>query len=242
MTGLLVSVRSVDEAREALQGGADLVDLKEPMRGPLGAVEAEVMAQVLRLVAGRLPVSAALGELLDIDVAAPGVLPAGLAFAKLGMAGCAARARWPEAWARALHLLPRGTRPVAVVYADWPAALAPPPREVLQHARAVGCRGVLIDTFDKSAGSLLDHWTTAALADFLGEIRAAGLFSVLAGSLSCETIPRVLALAPRYIGVRGAACRGPRWSPIDGARVRRLARLVRGFEAQPVRPGNAPAG
>ena len=34
--GLLVSVRSAAEAATALAGGADLIDVKEPSRGPLG--------------------------------------------------------------------------------------------------------------------------------------------------------------------------------------------------------------
>ena len=36
MSGLLVSVRNVEEALAALEGGASLIDVKEPSRGPLG--------------------------------------------------------------------------------------------------------------------------------------------------------------------------------------------------------------
>ena len=35
----LVSVRSPEEALAALEGGADLIDVKEPSRGPLGAAD-----------------------------------------------------------------------------------------------------------------------------------------------------------------------------------------------------------
>jgi len=81
---LLVSVRSADEARAALAGGADLIDVKEPSRGPLGAADSEVIGDVLRAVDGRVPVSAALGEFVawrDRPV------PRGLHYAKWGMAG-----------------------------------------------------------------------------------------------------------------------------------------------------------
>ena len=37
--GLLVSVRSADEAIAALAGGADVIDVKEPNRGALGAAD-----------------------------------------------------------------------------------------------------------------------------------------------------------------------------------------------------------
>ena len=63
MTRLLVSVRSAAEAEAALRGGADVIDVKEPGRGPLGRADDAVIADVVRLVAGRRPVSAALGEL-----------------------------------------------------------------------------------------------------------------------------------------------------------------------------------
>ena len=52
-TGLLVSVRSADEADAALAGGADLIDCKEPARGPLGVAEPEVVAAILDRVAGQ---------------------------------------------------------------------------------------------------------------------------------------------------------------------------------------------
>lgn len=84
---LLVSVRSVIEAEAAIQGGCDLLDLKEPSRGALGPVDFETMEQVVerfgasghtalncrpeKPAAGILspvqpvPVSVALGELRD---------------------------------------------------------------------------------------------------------------------------------------------------------------------------------
>ncbi len=42
MTRLLVSVRSAAEAEIALSAGADLIDVKEPSRGSLGAADPAV--------------------------------------------------------------------------------------------------------------------------------------------------------------------------------------------------------
>ena len=64
-TGLLVSVRSAAEALVAMAGGADLIDVKEPSRGSLGAVDPEVLSEICDAVGGRLPISAALGELAE---------------------------------------------------------------------------------------------------------------------------------------------------------------------------------
>jgi uncharacterized protein (UPF0264 family) len=64
---LLVSVRSMEEAQAALEGGADLIDIKEPNRGPLGKARDSVIAAIVEVVAGRRPVSAAMGELCDAN-------------------------------------------------------------------------------------------------------------------------------------------------------------------------------
>ncbi|MEX0712176.1 MAG: (5-formylfuran-3-yl)methyl phosphate synthase, partial [Pirellulales bacterium] len=48
MTKLLVSVRSLAEARLALAAGVDLIDLKEPARGSLGALDPAVARQIVR--------------------------------------------------------------------------------------------------------------------------------------------------------------------------------------------------
>ena len=63
MTGLLVSVRSAAEARAALLGGADLIDVKEPLRGSLGAADADRLREISEVVSGQLTLSAAWGEL-----------------------------------------------------------------------------------------------------------------------------------------------------------------------------------
>jgi uncharacterized protein (UPF0264 family) len=73
---------------------------------------------------------------------------------------------------------------------------------------------------------LLDHWPLEDLEQFVGLVRRSGLFSVLAGSLSFDSIPRALALRPDYIAVRGAACRGPRTQQLDASLLTRLVDLV----------------
>lgn len=234
MTRLLVSVRSVVEAREALEAGVDLIDLKEPARGSLGPVDAQTIADVVAAIGGRAPLSAAAGELRDIDNAEPGAtcslqhLPDGIAYAKLGLAGCAGWADWPRRWAQWIERLPETVAPVAVVYADWREAAAPAPEEILTHAAALGCRAVLIDTAGKSHGDLLHHFPRAELRRFAAEIRGAGLLSVLAGSLSWESLASVLDLQPDYVAVRGAVCCGDRTGALDARRVRQWVERLRG--------------
>jgi len=215
MTRLLVSVRDVDEARVALEAGVDLIDLKEPRRGPLGPVTTNVVQAAVELVAGRLPISAALGELTDWNPRAAAPLPHGLAFAKLGLAGCALLDDWPQRWEAALAQLPTRVAAVAVVYADQRAAHAPHPMEILDHGVRLGCRAVLVDTFSKTGPGLIDCWPPAKIERFVARVQQAGLWAVLAGSIRLPQLPQVLAANPDWIAIRGAVCRPSRDGRID---------------------------
>lgn len=226
MAGLLLSVRNPSEAAVAVAAGAQIVDIKEPDRGPLGRPLSRVVDQVVAAVANRTPVSVALGELVDWDRADWADFPRGVAFAKFGLAGCGRRTHWVRQWHDVLMSLPVGVRPVAVIYADWAAAAAPSPTEVLDAAGQNPCAAVLIDTFDKSRGCLLSWLSVPQLSILIDEIRQRQMLVVLGGSLGQATIPQVLPLRPDYVAVRQAACPGARNAPIDPALARRLAILV----------------
>lgn len=227
MTGLLVSVRSAAEAELALAGGADLIDVKEPRRGSLGAAEPAVWEEVRLVVASRAPTSAALGELLSDFQADHLPQAAGMNFAKVGLAGCSAVADWPARWLRAMQGLPRGVRPVAVAYADWQRAAAPAPDDVLQLAARGGAPYLLLDTFDKAAGNLLAHLSLDQLAALSRRAARSAVRLVLAGSLDAAAMEILLPLEPAYLAVRGAACSGDRTQAIEAPRVKRLAEMLR---------------
>ena len=226
-TRLLVSVRSAAEAAIAVAGGADVVDVKEPARGPLGAADAAVLAEIAAVVAGRVPLSAALGELRDGPLPLPSEIAGQLRFIKLGLAGCARMARWPDRWQQAAAWYHASVTRVAVIYADWQAAGAPTPTDTLAWAAESGCGALLVDTYEKRGRGLIDLWRLEAIAELVEAARDHGLPLALAGSLSAEAIQRLLPLEPALIGVRGAACIGGREGRLAETRVRELASLVR---------------
>jgi uncharacterized protein (UPF0264 family) len=231
--GLLVSVRTAEEAAAALAGGAAIIDVKEPGRGPLGRADDRAVADVVRLVAGRRPVSAACGELRG---AVPP--PPGLAFLKWGLAGCGAadwKALFGAAERESLRASPVGTA-VAVAYADWRAAGAPPVDDVVAFALARPGGVLLLDTFQKAASAgapsaaaptLLDFLPIQKLALYCTLCRERGVRVALAGSLGAGEIARLAPLGPDWLAVRGAACAGGRRdAPVEEAKVRQLARLL----------------
>ena len=220
MTGLLVSVRDADEAREALAGGVDVIDVKEPLHGSLGAAAPSVWRQVRKVVGKCAPISAALGELDEWEAAAHCADLRGFQYAKLGFAGCADESRWVADWRRALYQLPRELMRVAVAYADSKAARAPSIDRVILRGTELGCRALLVDTYEKQGGNLFQHLNYNALEQAVRLARRCFMQVVLAGSLSMETVPLAMTLKPDLIAVRGAACRGGRTSRVDASLVR----------------------
>jgi hypothetical protein len=223
---VLVSIRNAQEAALAVQADVDLVDIKEPSRGSLGAAAPAVIDAVIREVAGRKPLSVALGELIEQSDRADSIPSQGIRYAKVGLAGCAEITDWQARWRDLLLRMPRGVDPVAVVYADWRSASAPPPEQVLHHASQFGCRAVLVDTHNKHSGSLLAQWTVDEVVAFVSSVRNQGMLAVVAGSLCGAAIDTVVRLGPDYVAVRGAVCSGDRTAAVDAEKLEKLVRHV----------------
>lgn len=225
MTRLLVSVRSAQEAETALHGGAALIDVKEPKHGSLGRAGDEVIAAVVRIVAGRRPVSAALGELAD----SPDMpVEPSLAYVKWGLA--AAQEDWRSQLGGALRRLVEhqpSSRAVAVAYADWRRADAPTPEDVCTFAVEHSVGAFLLDTWKKDSSTLLDWLPLGEIERLRERCHARGVPIALAGSLGAREIGQLLPLRPDWFAVRGAACRGRRRTAmIDEGKVRGLVALL----------------
>ena len=84
-------------------------------------------------------------------------------------------------------------------------------------------RGVMLDTAEKSSGSLTDIVALPFIEDFLFRARKSGLITGLAGSLTEGVVSSLLTLAPDYLGFRGALCKlNNRINHIDSVSVRRI--------------------
>jgi len=224
---LLVSVRNVEEAAAALAGGADWIDLKEPLAGPLGAAPLDTAREVVAMVAGRLPISAALGELLSWPAARCLLDVPGIEVVKLGLSGCATRSDWPRLWQTAADVVQdAGKQLVAVVYADWNRAEAPSPEEVVAQAQGAQCRYLLVDTFDKTAGSIFDHLAGDALAAILRRAIDASLRVVVAGGLSLASLSELPHVDIELIAVRGGVCAGKRTGRVQQQRVAEFRQTI----------------
>jgi uncharacterized protein (UPF0264 family) len=228
---LLVSVKSPAEVGPALAGGADIIDAKDPSRGPLGAVAPDKVAAILAAVADDTPFSVALGDVATVEAvmnaitSLPSTRRPGSCFIKLGFAGLQS----PSAVGRLLQTAVasaanHASRPevIAVAYADADRSGTLPPHEIVERAAGSGCSGVLLDTYHKNEGGVLALLSCQALADWLALARGAGLLTAIAGGLEASDLPTILAIGPEIIGVRGAACEGGRDGRVTVERVRAL--------------------
>lgn len=225
-----MSVRNVDEARVACDFGANIVDVKEPNRGSLGRADWSTIADIVTTVTNcnsPIPVSVALGELAEIDVASTSSWRDrfnAVSFAKLGLAH--ATKGWEQKWKTVMQTLPANTERVAVAYADWKIAKSPPPSNIIEFAEQNECKIVLVDTFCKKNGGLFEILTADMVQNIVQEIRDRRMTSAMAGSLNIKAIETLLPLAPDIVAVRGAVCSGERTTTITPNKVQNLAQLI----------------
>ncbi len=208
---LLVSVVSATEARLALAGGADIIDVKDPREGALGAPSPRVLSEVLRAVDGAAPVSVALGDLPNLPhtaaLAAHGAALSGAGFVKVGLRGVRELDDAVALMSAVADAVRPGTAAIAAAYADAevldPPALAP--GWLPELVARTGVAGALVDTFDKHGAGLYGWLSEAELTDLIERTRQAGASFGVAGRLTRGQLGRV---AADIVGVRSAVCRG----------------------------------
>jgi len=230
---LLVSVRGPDEVAASLEGGADIIDAKEPAVGALGPVAPDVLRAIDCRVPLDVPLSVALGDagsvaslgaaIADLPLRRRARLYVKIAFP--GDAGESDLCTLVSAAAAAAARHPAAPRVIAVVYADGDGGgrLA---QRIRREARRAGIAGILVDTAGKEGRTLLDWWSVERLGGWVRGLRGDGIEVALAGSLGAAELARIAGLGPDVVGVRGAACAGGRGGSVEAARVRALRAAI----------------
>jgi (5-formylfuran-3-yl)methyl phosphate synthase len=215
---LLVSVVSAQEARLALLGGADIIDVKDPAEGALGAPSPRVLREVVRMVGTAVPVSVALGDLPNLPhtaaLAALGAAAGGAGYVKVGLRGVRELDDAVALMRAVADAVGPRTAVIAAAYADA-EALDPPaiaPALLPGLVDRAGIRGALVDTFVKDGRGLYGWLSESSLSDLVTRTRAAGASFAVAGQLRLGELRRVDA---DIVGVRSAVCRGGRTGELD---------------------------
>jgi (5-formylfuran-3-yl)methyl phosphate synthase len=222
---LLVSVRDAVEAAAARDGGADIIDAKEPASGALGAVDIATFEHIVAEVAGARPVTAALGDAVDeraIAHMADAYARAGARLVKFGFAGIASPTRVTSLLAAARAGAHAHAGIIATAYADADRVASLNPFAMIDAATKAGTTGILLDTADKQGPGLTGLMSQERLSSWVRTARDARLLVALAGKLTIDDFGAVSDAGADILGVRGAACDRGRTSQIVAARVRAL--------------------
>jgi uncharacterized protein (UPF0264 family) len=206
---LLVSARSLIEAQQVMDSGAHWLDLKEPSRGSLGRPDLDLIWQVLDVTSSSpVQVSVAGGEITDWTVPCDQELAAKLperVYLKIALANCNAN-HWIRIATRISASLRHASQLILVHYADSTQAQCPDWQTIVQVSESLGCRHILIDTFGKRQGGLLDYLSLDQLAMMIESANRSQLSVALAGSLRIDQLEKLGQLGASWLGVRGAVC------------------------------------
>lgn len=229
MSGILASVTGIAEARVVLEAGVDILDLKNPAQGALGALPIATIAEIVRFVDSRVPVSATVGDLpmqpqLLCDAAAA-VAATGVDIVKIGLFGEDNH----ETCIRQLGRIADGCTLVAVMFADQN-----PDISLLPLLAESGFHGAMLDTAEKTGGGLRSWMDHGRLEEFVDAARGYGLLVGLAGALREHDIAPLLPLGADYLGFRGALCaRTERTAAISHEKIKAIVQIVAQMQ-QPV--------
>ncbi len=201
MMQLLISVKNVEEALLAFSANVDIIDLKDPGVGALGALDVEETGRIIAAIDGFCILSATVGEqhvrlndlILDIEARAE----MGIDLIKIAVSPLFYDENFLIEMAKLTIV---GIKIVAVFFADDALDLNLLP--ILQKADFYGA---MLDTKTKH-NDLLTVQTIQVLQKFVDLCEKNHLKSGLAGSLKPQYIELLHKINPTYIGFRGGVC------------------------------------
>ncbi|GAA5053374.1 (5-formylfuran-3-yl)methyl phosphate synthase [Streptomyces similanensis] len=214
---LLISPDSVEEALECAKAAQhlDIVDVKKPDEGSLGANYPWVIRAIRDAVPADKPVSATVGDVPykpgTVAQAALGAAVSGATYIKVGLYGCTTPDQAVEVMRGVVRAV-KDFRPDALVvasgYADAHRIGCVNPLALPDIARRSGSDGAMLDTAIKDGSRLFDHTPPDVCAQFVRLAHEGGLLAALAGSVKAGDLDELARIGTDIVGVRGAVCEG----------------------------------
>lgn len=235
---LLVSVKNVLECMNAIEGNADIIDIKNPEEGSLGACTPKTIREIVKISHNfNLPCSAAIGDVQymgNASLAALGAAMCGVDYIKVGLktentkiAGLIMKEVVKEV-RKYKNLNGEDIKVVAVGFADWQRANTFPIEELYDIGLTSNCDVLMIDTSIKDGKNLFNFLKEKEISNFAKTAHAMGFEVGVAGSLRSKEISILKNIREiDVIGVRGAACKNfDRKEEIDKDKVKALKEIL----------------
>ena len=223
MTGMLASVTSVEEAQVVLKAGVDIIDLKNPEQGALGALETHVVGTVVKSISGKTLTSATVGDIESSDPSLSKLIVnmanTGVDYVKVGLFDDYAKESFIEVLDQAAK---RNIKIIVVLFAENYTTLT-----LQDHLLKSEISGLMLDTKNKTGENLLSLIKCEELDNFVRTAKKHGLITGLAGSLRNEDIASLLDIKPDYLGFRGALCsENDRVKSIEAKKITKIRKAV----------------
>ena len=211
---MLVSVVNRSEAIESVEGGAHIIDVKNPREGSLGANFPRVIKEINGIVPENIELSATIGDMPNLPgtaaLAALGAAVSGVKYVKVGLFGVKSlqdSITLLDEVVQAVKEYDNGLRIIASGYADYKKIGCINPLKLPDIAYKANADGVLIDVKIKDVKSnLFNFFKINQLKDFVLSAHSHNLLVALAGSLRKQDIKPIYNLGADIIGFRGALC------------------------------------
>jgi hypothetical protein len=238
---VLISPSDEKEAVEAIAGGADIIDVKNPREGALGANFPWVIKRIREIAPPHVEVSCTLGDVPNLpgamSLAAVGAATTGVDYVKAGLYGLKTKddaVYLMKNIGRAIRDFDSSIKVAATGYADAARIGSVNPLLVPEIAYEAEVDIAMVDTAVKDDKNLFSFLTAKQLASFVEKAHVYGLEVALAGSLRKEHLPMVYSLGAEVVGLRGAACTyGDRVNGrITKEKVRELVEIARHLKKQ----------
>ncbi len=224
---LLVSPINTEEAIYALNGGADIIDVKNPKEGSLGANFPWVINDVKKAVESKKPISAALGDFNfkpgTAALAAFGAASAGADYVKIGLYDVQTEEQVFDMLSGIVQALKDiDVKVVACGYSDFDRINSIDPKLLPAIGEKAGVDLVMVDTGIKDGRSTFEFMSENDLVDFVNDAHSRNLETAIAGTIKFDDIPALKRIQPGIIGVRGIVCGGDRSTTIKPELVEKL--------------------
>ncbi|MHA2324780.1 MAG: (5-formylfuran-3-yl)methyl phosphate synthase [Promethearchaeota archaeon] len=210
---LLISPKNKTEAIEAINGGANIIDVKNPSEGPLGANFPWVIKEIVDIVPKNVETSCTIGETTKLPgsmcLAARGAASTGVNYIKAGLSGLQKPDEAIKLMKKVVKAAKNFTSKIRVVitgYADAEKIDSINPLLVPNIAAKAFADVAMIDTAVKNGNSLFHYLNEEQIKNFVNKSRKFNLKTALAGSIKKADFPQVTSLGADIIGIRGAAC------------------------------------
>ncbi len=208
---LMVSVQNLYEAKQALKGGADIVDVKNLQEALVGSAHPNVVKEIRTEVPSAHHASVTLGVVPDqIGTVAMAVYAAGSLEAtsvKVGFMVREYEVALETLLASKEALKGTSTKLIGSLFADntlYDGGLDP--NLMVKLAKEGQCDGFLIDTLVKDGRNLFDFIPEERLKEMVNEGKEVGMSTALSGHLKMDDINELARVNPDIVGVRGAVC------------------------------------